>query len=108
MLVLPVFVRLRLWERSAYTRVPLPLFDNGRLGFLEYPIVFLWVLHPFPEFQGFCVGLEIHGTAGVLPAFQDLNHTRLAPMVKVFRHGLPFLLCLIGGDSQHLVRRQDF
>lgn len=84
------------------------MFNDCQLRPLKYPLVFFWVFHPLLEFQRFCIGLEIDSTAGVFLPFQYSGSRFGSPLVKIFRHDLPFSLCAIGRDGQYLVRCQDF
>ena len=53
---------------------PLSLLNDGGLGILKNALVLNRVFHPLFEFQGLGIGLEVHGTARVLPPLQNSKH----------------------------------
>ena len=53
---------------------PLSLLNDGGLGVLKNPLVLNRVFHPLFEFQRLGIGLEVHGTARVLPPLQNSKH----------------------------------
>ena len=87
---------------------PLSFLNDGGLGVLEHSLILNWVFHPLFEFQGLGIGLEIHGTARVLPPLQYPGDRFCTPLIKIFRHGPAFLPGVIGGNGQHLVGCEDF
>ena len=87
---------------------PLSLLNDGGLGVLKKPLVLNRVFHPLFEFQGLGIGLEVYGTARVLPTFQYPDDRFCAPLIKILRHGPAFLPGVIGGNGQHPVGCEDF
>ena len=60
---------------------PLAFLNDGRLSVLKDFLVLNRVFHPLFEFQRLGIGLEVHGTARVLPPFQNPKHSVGIPMV---------------------------
>ena len=53
---------------------PLSLLNDGGLGVLKNSLILNRVFHPLFEFQGLGIGLEVYGTARVLPPLQNSKH----------------------------------
>lgn len=50
---------------------PLCVLNDCRLCSFKYPLIFFRILQSLFEFQGFRIGLEVDGTAGIFPHFDN-------------------------------------
>ena len=50
---------------------PLSVLNDCRLCSFKYPLILFRIFQMFFEFQGFGISLEVDGTAGVFPPFQN-------------------------------------
>lgn len=85
------------------------ILDDALMGVREHGLIFQWVfpLLFVPDRIG--EGLEVHRAAGVLPAFQNVDHRAVRPFTGIFQQRVgrsKALLLLVSGRRQHLIRSQ--
>ena len=83
--------------------------NDALIGVREHGLIFWWGFPLLFVPDGVGEGLEIHCAAGILPAFQNVDHRAAAPFTGIFRQRVgrsEALLLLVCGRRQHLIRSQ--